>query len=74
MLMREHKSKTSRPIPEDQPDLLTGLCWKFLAMVVARGDLKGRRSRTVNQHATNARKKLGVSIEDVVEKDLGTRY
>ncbi len=74
MLMREHKGKTSRPIPEEQPDLLTGLCGKFLAMVVARGDLKGRRSRTMNQHATNARKKLGVSIEQVTEKDLGTRY
>lgn len=74
MLLREHKTKTSRPVPEEQPDLLTGLSWKFLAMVVNRGDLKGRRSRTMNSHATQARKKAGVSIADVTELDLGTRY
>jgi predicted phosphoadenosine phosphosulfate sulfurtransferase len=73
-LVNEHKSKTSRPISEDVPDALTGLSWKFLAMVVNRGDLKGRRSRTMNSLATNERKKKGLSIAEVTEQDLGTRY
>jgi predicted phosphoadenosine phosphosulfate sulfurtransferase len=73
-LIQEHKGKTNRPITEDTPDLLTGLSWKFLAMVVNRGDLKGRRSRTMNQHATQARAKAGLTIEDVMEKDMGARY
>lgn len=73
-LIREHKKKSNRPIPEVEPDLLTGLSWKFLAMIVNRGDLKGRRSRQMTINATNARAKRGLSIDDVTEKDLGTRY
>jgi predicted phosphoadenosine phosphosulfate sulfurtransferase len=73
-LIREHKSKTNRPIAEETPDLLTGLSWKFLATVVNRGDLKGRRSRAMNSAATQARNKAGVTIEEVTEPDRGTRY
>lgn len=73
-LVREHKSKTNRPIAEETPDLLTGLSWKFLATVVNRGDLKGRRSRAMNSAATQARNKAGVTIEQVTDPDRGTRY
>jgi predicted phosphoadenosine phosphosulfate sulfurtransferase len=73
-LIREHKSKSNRPIPEDQADPLTGLSWKFLAMIVNRGDLKGRRSRTMNKLATDARTKKKLTLTDVTEQDLGTRY
>jgi predicted phosphoadenosine phosphosulfate sulfurtransferase len=73
-LIKEHKGKSNRPIQEETPDLLTGLSWKFLAMVVNRGDLKVRRARTMGIQATQARAKAGVTIEQVTEKDLGTRY
>jgi predicted phosphoadenosine phosphosulfate sulfurtransferase len=73
-LLQIHKNKTNRPVQEEEPDPLTGLSWKFLAMVVTRADLKGRRSGTVIHHATIVRNKLGIKMEDVMEKDLGTRY
>lgn len=38
-----HQKVTQRPIPEEEPDLLSGLSWKFLAMLAFRGDFKGRR-------------------------------
>lgn len=75
-VMRQHKAKTSRPIPEEQPDLLTGLSWKFLAMVINRGDLKGRRTKGVISQATMARAKAGITLERVLsmEAEGGTRY
>lgn len=73
-LMADHKSKTLRPIDEERPDPLTGLSWKFLAMIVNRGDLKGRRANYVSSQASNVRKRDGIAIEDVTDLDTDTRY
>lgn len=73
-LMADHKAKTKRPIDEEKPDALTGVSWKYLAMLVNRGDLKGRRAGNVSTGATNARKKAGISLEEVIDKDADTRY
>lgn len=42
-----HQDVTRRPIPEEEPDPLTGVSWKFLAMLAFRGDIKGRRIQMV---------------------------
>lgn len=74
-LMREHKSKTRRPIPEKEPDRLTGISWRFLANIVMRGDLKGRRAGTMGKMASNAREAAGeVGMDGLMDADAGTRY
>ena len=73
-LIAQHKSKTNRPIHETEADVLTGLSWKFLAMIANRGDLKERRKGQVAVNANNARKKQGILMEDITEADDGTRY
>jgi hypothetical protein len=59
---------------ETEPDLITGLSWKFLAMIANRGDLKERRKGQVNANASLARDKIGVTMEDIEEADYGSRY
>lgn len=74
-LMQEHKAKTRRPIHETQADPLTGISWKFIASIVSRGDMKGRRGRTMGSKATQARKKAGIeSMDGLSDFDEGTRY
>ena len=73
-LIAQHKSKTNRPLHETEPDLMTGLSWKFLAMIANRGDLKERRKGQVNANASLARDKVGISMEDIEEADYGSRY
>lgn len=73
-LIEQHQLKTKRPIPEAEPDLVTGLSWRFIAMIVARGDLKQRRANQVTAAASMARAKHGLEMEDIVEQDEGTRY
>lgn len=63
----EHQGKSKDPIPEDTPHIITGISWKFLCMVVIRGDMKGRRARTMINGATTARAKLGISYEQALE-------
>lgn len=75
-LMRQHKNKTMRPIPESEPDLMSGISWQFLAMIVNRGDLKGRRAQNAIVKANNEIRKRGMSLYDVLEmeSDCETRY
>jgi hypothetical protein len=47
--------------------MVSGISWKFLCMIALRGDMKGRRARTMNIAATNVRAKLGISLEDAME-------
>ena len=73
-LLAAHKEKTNRPVPEEEADLQTGLSWKFLAMIANRGDLKLRRFGQVTAQASVARAKKGVSLDEVIDQDAGTRY
>lgn len=73
-LIEQHKTKTNRPIHETEPDLHTGLSWKFLAMIANRADLKDRRKGNVATNASLARDKLGLQLADITEEDNGTRY
>ena len=73
-LIEQHRSKTNRPIHETEPDLHTGLCWKFLAMIANRADLKDRRKGNVATAASLARNRLGLELADITEDDNGTRY
>jgi len=73
-LIAQHKDKTNRPIHESEPDPVTGLNWKFLAMIANRADLKDRRKGNVTSAASLARDKAGLSLNDLLEAEDGTRY
>jgi predicted phosphoadenosine phosphosulfate sulfurtransferase len=63
----EHSGHSSDPIPEEVAHMVTGISWKFLCMIAIRGDMKGRRARTMNIAATNVRNKLGITLEQALE-------
>lgn len=73
-LIAQHKTKTNRPIHETEPDPMTGLNWKFLAMIANRADLKDRRKGNVTTAAAALREKQGIKMEDLIEDSDGTRY
>lgn len=76
-LLKRHREATSRPMPEEQPDVKTGMSWKYMAMLVNRGDLKARRAGNATSKATQQQQKLGVGFDDVAGDDAaedGTRY
>jgi predicted phosphoadenosine phosphosulfate sulfurtransferase len=65
-LLKDHRAKTNRPVSEDEPDPWTGLSWKFLATLVNRGDLKGRRGGAVSVY--------GAMSNDAEERSEYGRY
>lgn len=73
-LIAQHKKKTNRPINEETPDIITGISWKFLAMIANRGDLKDRRAGGMTTAASTLRTKKGILMSDVPEDDCDTRY
>jgi|TARA_R110000868_G_scaffold47781_4_gene156296 predicted phosphoadenosine phosphosulfate sulfurtransferase len=73
-IIAEHKRKTNRPIHDTDPDMVTGLSWKFLCMIANRGDLKNRRKGMVTIQADNARAKAGITLEQAMENEQETRY
>jgi predicted phosphoadenosine phosphosulfate sulfurtransferase len=73
-LIADHRSKTGRPIPDDKPDLLTGISWKYLAMIANRGDFKMRRAGQMTRTASQARSTAGVELIDVSDGEAATRY
>ena len=75
-IIRMHKGKTARPIPDIEADPLTGLSWKFLANIVMRGDLKGRRKGKLNDAALQAMGRQGLTLPQLreMERDGATRY
>jgi predicted phosphoadenosine phosphosulfate sulfurtransferase len=75
-IIRMHKGKTARPIPETHADPLTGLSWRFMANIVMRGDLKGRRKGKLNDAALTAMEKTGLTLTQLheMERDGATRY
>ena len=62
--IRYHKSKTSQPLPEDEPHPVSGASWQFLCRVTMRGDFKGRQTSSLTALAQNQRKKLGISEKE----------
>ena len=65
-----HLHLVKRPVPDTKPDDTTGLSWKGLCMIALRGDMKGRRLRTMSSHADPEKKKI---IDEMRLKDE-TRY
>jgi predicted phosphoadenosine phosphosulfate sulfurtransferase len=68
--VKNHLNIAKRAVPESKPDNITGLSWKGLCMIALRGDMKGRRLRTMSSLGDSHSKKL---IDEMRLKDE-TRY
>lgn len=64
-VVRMHRKKTRRPIPEAEDDVMTGLSWRYVCQMVSRGDLKGRKKGQLVQRAITAAARKGLTFEDV---------
>jgi predicted phosphoadenosine phosphosulfate sulfurtransferase len=59
-----HVKKTSMPVEDDRTHPLTGISWETLAIIAAKGDLKGRQTGALTHEATIECKRIGISIEE----------
>lgn len=68
--IKMHTKKTKRPIPEEKPDVASGLSWKFICCdVIRRGDTKGRKAGMLTIKALNEMNKQGLTLQEM--RDLG---
>lgn len=65
-ILKLHRSKTRRPVPEIDSDPASGVSWKFLCQIVNRGDLKGRKMGMLINRALTQCKKLGITPEEAL--------
>lgn len=59
--IRAHKAKTDDPIPQDEFHPLSGVSWKFLAIMATRGDFKGRVMQRLANQSQGRQKELGIT-------------
>lgn len=67
MLVRKHYDRTVFEIEETRTHPLTGVSWKFLAMIASKGDLKGRQSGMATSEAKNECTRLGIDLQTSVD-------
>ena len=66
--IKRHKKLTDHAIPQDEPHVVSGLSWRFIAKMATRGDLKGRISGERHTQAHKAQTKMGLTEQEA--KDL----
>lgn len=66
--MRTHSAKTADPIPSEEFHPLSGVSWKFLAVMATRGDFKGRVKQRLANQAQDAQRKLGISQAEAEQR------
>ena len=59
-LVARHADKTDDPVPAEDSHPLTGLSWKLLCKIAAKGDFKGRTSQRIENEAIKVQQKLGI--------------
>lgn len=67
-VVRRHYNRTDEAIPDADDHPLTGTSWKFISMMVMRGDRKGRRRGMLGNRAKSALKKAGMTFEEAQQK------
>lgn len=74
-LIQQHQKKTDRPVPEDKPDLMSGLSWKFMSQLAMRGDLKGRLAQKTAFNGLQEARKQGIdTLQQIHDIENQTRY
>lgn len=67
-VITRHYSKSTLNISEETPDPISGVSWKFLARIAAKGDFKGRTARGLTIQAENGRKASQISFLEAVDR------
>ena len=67
-----HKKRTKRSLPQEVPDPLTGISWKYLAKVALSGDFKGRKRQMSGQQSWKTAEKMGIRTTE--ERDALSDY
>ncbi len=71
-LIRLHIRKTrGRDIPDEDGDPVSGCSWKFLCETAMRGDLKGRRSQSMQLKGDQTRRKTGQTLGQAIAEANG---
>jgi predicted phosphoadenosine phosphosulfate sulfurtransferase len=66
-LIRLHVKKTrGRAVPHEVYDPLSGASWKFFCELAVRGDLKGRRSNSMQTKGEQTRKKASMTLDEAL--------
>lgn len=63
-LIRQHQSKTNSPIPDEDPNPISGASWKFFAKIAQKGDFKGRQSQNMVGEGVKQLAKLKITLEE----------
>lgn len=66
-MIKLHRSKTKRAIPEVEADPASGLSWKWIAKCINQGDLKGRKAGKLPELARARCEKLGIRYEEACD-------
>ena len=71
-----HKKRTKRSLPQEVPDPLTGISWKYLAKVALSGDFKRRKEQMSGMKSWDTAEKMGIHTaeeRDALSDDELTR-
>lgn len=67
-MLRRHARKTPMPVDDEKAHPISGLSWRFLAKIAARGDLKGRTENRMLNEALTELKKQNLTLEEAVKR------
>ena len=67
-----HKKRTKRSLPQEVPDPLTGISWKYLAQVALSGDFKRRKQQMSGMKSWVTAEKMGIHTAE--ERDALSDY
>lgn len=63
-IIRRHQKNTADPIPDDLHHPLTGISWRFLAMIIGKADTKGRTEMKAVEYRRRRQAQLGLTAEE----------
>ena len=66
--IKHHQKLTDHAIPQDEPHVVSGLSWRFIAKMAIRGDLKGRIAGERHSQAYKAQQAMGITEQEALEK------
>lgn len=66
--INRHRQLTDNsPMPQEEPDIISGLSWRFLCMMMLRGDLKNRKAGTLINQARKGLEEQGLTREEALQ-------
>lgn len=67
-LLKRHARKSPMPVDDAIANPVSGVSWRFLAKIAARGDLKGRAENRMLNEALAEMKKRNLNLEEAIAR------